>query len=74
MLKNIYQKVGKHATAYEVSILNLINIYDLGPNTKRIITLIYGESKQTPIKQIIFNKNLLNQISYQIWSYLTKTS
>lgn len=57
--ENIYQKFGGHTTTYKVSNLNLIDIYDLGPNNKRIITPIYGETKQTPIKQIILNKKLL---------------
>jgi tetratricopeptide (TPR) repeat protein len=57
--ENINQKFGGYTTSYKVSDLNLINLYDLGPNNTRIITPYYGELKQIPIRQIKLNKNLL---------------
>lgn len=71
--ENINQKFGGYTTSYEVSDLNLICFYDLGPNNSRIITPHYGVVRQIPLKKIKLNKNLLKSTNLSDLVVINKT-
>jgi hypothetical protein len=49
VVENINMKFGAYTTTYEVSDLNLIKIYNLGPNNTRIITPLYDDKNSNPV-------------------------
>ncbi|MDR6844406.1 hypothetical protein [Flavobacterium granuli] len=52
-------KFGGHKTVYNVSNPKLIRTYDLGPNSKRIVTPVFAEGKQDE-KNILKSDTTLN--------------
>jgi tetratricopeptide (TPR) repeat protein len=71
--EHINQKFGGYTTSYEVSDLNLIYFYDLGPNNSRIITPHFGAVREIPRKQIKLNKNLLKSTNLSDLVLINKT-
>lgn len=60
--ETINMPFGKRITKYEVSKLDMVNTYDLGPNNTRIVTPIYRKPKVKTIDVGLESKSLVDSI------------
>lgn len=60
--ETINMSFGRRVTRYDVSKLDMVNTYDLGPNNTRTITPMYRKSKVKPTEIGMLSKNIKDTI------------
>lgn len=58
--ETINMTFGRRITKYEVSKLEMVNTYDLGPNNTRVVTPIYGKPKVKNVKVALEAKTFVD--------------
>lgn len=58
--ETINMTFGRRITKYEVSKLEMVNTYDLGPNNTRVVTPIYGKPKVKSVKLALEPKTFVD--------------
>jgi len=64
--ETINMTFGKRITKYEVSKLNMVNTYDLGPNNTRVVTPIYRKPKVKRFDVALQSKTLVDSSAVKI--------
>lgn len=60
--ETINMSFGRRVTRYDVSKLDMVNTYDLGPNNTRTITPMYRKSKVKPTEIGMLSKNIKDTV------------
>lgn len=57
---------GRRVIKYEVSKLDMVNTYDLGPNNTRTVTAVYRKAKVKPTEIALLSKSIKDTVSTSI--------
>ena len=60
--ETINMTFGRRVTKYEVSKLDMVNTYDLGPNNTRTVTAVYRKAKVKPTEIALLSKTITDTI------------
>jgi len=64
--ETINMTFGRRVTKYEVSKLDMVNTYDLGPNNTRTVTPVYRKAKVKPTEIAMLSKAITDTVSTAI--------
>ncbi|OXA80170.1 hypothetical protein SAMN05444397_1053 [Flavobacterium aquidurense] len=64
--ETINMTFGRRITKYEVSKLDMVNTYDLGPNNTRTVTPVYRKAKVKPTEIAMLSKAIKDTVSVSI--------
>ncbi|PWB19399.1 hypothetical protein [Flavobacterium sp. HTF] len=64
--ETINMTFGNRTTTYEVTKLNMVNTYDLGPNNTRTVTPLYAKPKEKVVASIMQSKTIVDTIKTEI--------
>lgn len=64
--ETINMAFGKRITKYEVSKLNMVSTYDLGPNNTRVVTPIYRKAKVKTVDVALQSKTFVDSAATKI--------